>query len=58
MPKRKTKVKVILVDYTEVNEDINKPFCFGEKCSYCRAELCGHPWFERCINKDSSSKVY
>lgn len=48
MPKRTKEVKKIVVDYKAVQEDLNKPLCFGEKCSYCRIDLCGKDWFEKC----------
>lgn len=48
MATRKRDVKKIVIDSDVEDEDPDKPSCLGQKCHYCRAELCGQKWFDLC----------
>ena len=54
MAKKRQNVKKIVI-CEEMDEVLNKPLCFGEKCSYCRSELCGEEWYVRCASKTSDN---
>jgi len=46
--KKRGCVKVIdETDLVSIDEDLNKPKCFNNKCLYCKKELCGD-YFDDC----------
>jgi hypothetical protein len=48
MAKKRKKVRKITVDYTAIEKDLEKPLCFGQKCSFCISDICGRDWYDSC----------
>lgn len=48
MAKKRKEVKLIVLDTEAIKLELDKPSCFGEKCSYCRADICGRDWYASC----------
>jgi len=48
MAKKRKEVRKIVIDFKALEQDLNKPSCFGEKSPYCDPEICGKEWYDKC----------
>lgn len=56
MAKRK-KVEIIEIDGDFAAEEVDKPVCFGQKTCYCRSDLCGIDWYNRCQGVENDQGI-
>ena len=48
MAKKRKDIQVIQVEPLVRDEEKGKPLCFGQREVYCKPEICGQEWFDKC----------